>query len=351
LKPLLDAYREGWLLLAVPLSRRRFLRHVVEVCVALSGLAAIGCVSQRSGTSTRATKIPLVGILGSAPPRLFRAFQEGLRDLGYIEGQTIRLERRVTEGQNEPLDRLARELVEARVDVLVAGGSQAVQAARNATSTIPVVMAFSGDAVVSGLVRSLARPGGNVTGLTISSYQLNSKRLELLQEMIPGVSRVAIFLNPNNPSHPAVLRSFRQAGASLGVRLQPFDVRPQEDFQNAFAGAVEASVQAVIVLGDQLTLAHQPQIAALATERRLPGMYTVRDFVEAGGLVAYGPSLPAMFRRAASYVDKILKGASPQDLPVEQPALFELVINLKTARAIGLTIPPSLVARADEVIP
>jgi putative ABC transport system substrate-binding protein len=299
-------------------------------------------------------RVPRIGYLGNSAPaleaELVGAFRQGLRDLGYTEGQNIRIEFRWAEGRFERLPELAAELVRLKVDVLLTAGTPGPLAAKQATQTIPIVMASVGDAVASGLVTSLARPGGNVTGSNTFSPDLEGKRLELLKEIVPRLSRIAVLLNPSNP-FMALGWEQAQAGAqALRLKLEPVEVRAAEEFEAAFAAIARQRPSALFMIDDRFLLAHRARIIAFAARQRLPAMYSYKEFVDAGGLISYAPSYPAMFRRAATYVDKILKGARPGDLPIEQPTKFELVINLKTAKALGLTIPQSVLARADEVI-
>jgi putative ABC transport system substrate-binding protein len=301
-------------------------------------------------------KVFRIGILGNVPPtypegaRVWGAFIEGLRDLGYAEGQNITIVHRSSEGKFQRLPDLAAELVRLKVDVIVAPASQNVLAAKQASRTIPIVMAGSGDPVGTGFIASLARPGGNVTG---SSYfvglDIYSKQLELLKETVPKVRRVAILSNPTNPAHPLWMREIKGAGRSLGVQLQFLEARGPTEFDGAFAAMAKERAGALLVVADGMFMLHRTRLADLAAKSRLPSL-GYRELVEAGGLMSYGPSLPDLWRRAAIFVDRILKGAKPADLPIEQPAEFELVINLKTAKALGLTIPPSLLQRADQVI-
>jgi putative tryptophan/tyrosine transport system substrate-binding protein len=298
--------------------------------------------------------VPRVGILFPSPlsatSHLLEAFRQGLRELGYVEGQNIALEFRSAEGREERLPDLAAELVRLKVAVILTGTGPGIRAAKRATQTIPVVMGNGGDPVAGGFVVSLARPGGNITGLTNMYAELIGKRLELLKEVVPKTSRVAVLLNADNA--PAVLfRDQEVAARTLGIRFQILEVRgPTPDLVNAFQAATREGAGALIVLDDPLTFSHRTQIVRHAAESRLPASYGFREFVEAGGLMAYGASIPHMYRRAATYVDKILKGAKPGDLPIEQPTKFELVVNLKTAKALGLTIPHSLLLRADQVL-
>ena len=296
---------------------------------------------------------PRIGVLvtpspSSMSPNL-EAFRRGLHEHGWLEGQNITIEYRWAEGQVERLPDLAAELVRLKVDLMVVGGTQAIQAAQQATTTIPIVMAASGDAVGTGLVTSLSRPGGNITGLTALNPDLSGKRLELLKEAVPGLARVAILWHGGHPPSILAMQETEAAGRALGLRLHSLEVRGPNDFERVFAAAPREGAEALIVLSSAFFSAERRRIVDLVTKYRLPSMFSIRAFVEAGGLISYGPSSTDMWRRAATYVDKILKGAKPADLPVEQPMKFELVINLKTAKALGLTIPPTLLFQADEV--
>jgi putative ABC transport system substrate-binding protein len=296
-------------------------------------------------------KIPRVGFIAGSNPAATEhtvgAFQQGLRELGYVEGQSIALEVRWAEGRMERIPELVAELVGLKMDVLVAAISPAALAAKKATSTIVMVTA---DPVGQSLVASLARPGGNVTGLSYFNEAIIAKRLELLKELVPGLVRVAVLRNPIITVHATFWQETEVAARKLGVALQPLDVRGPEDFEASFAAATRGNAQALIAFDDPLTIGHRPRIAGLAASSRLPAMYGFREFPDDGGLMSYGPSFADLFRRAATYVDKILKGAKPADLPVEQPTKFELVINRKTANALGLAVPSTLLAQADEVI-
>ncbi len=298
-------------------------------------------------------KIPRVGFIGGANPaaaeHTFGAFQQRLRELGYVEGQSIALEVRWAEGRIERMPELVAELVGLKMDVLVSPTNTGALAAKKATRTIPIVM-IATDPVALGLVASLARPGGNVTGLSYFNEATVAKRLELLKEFVPGLVRVAVLRNPLVTSHAIFWQETEVAARKLGVALQPLDVRGPEDFEAAFAAATRGNAQALVAFDDALTVAYRPRIAALAASSRLPAMYGFREFPEDGGLMSYGASFADLHRRAAAYVDKILKGAKPADLPIEQPTKFELVINRKTANALGLTVPSTLLAQADEVI-
>jgi putative ABC transport system substrate-binding protein len=279
------------------------------------------------------------------------AFREGLRELGYVEGQNVAIEYRFAEGRLDRLADLAAELVAAQVEVIVAAPSPSAVAAKRATGTIPIVMISVGDPEGLGLVASLARPAGNVTGLSFGvGMQTFGKALELLAEAVPGVRRIAILSNFSNPTHSLVKRELDAAARSVGVLLPRFDVGRVEDFEGAFAGMVDAQVGALMVITDALFISNAVRVADLCTKSRLPSMHGIREGVEAGGLMSYGAAIGDQWRRAAGYVDRILKGAKPAELPVEQPTKFELVINARSAAALGLTIPPTLLARADEVI-
>jgi putative ABC transport system substrate-binding protein len=293
-----------------------------------------------------------IGVLlhNGAPPGLLEGFREGLHELGYREGQNIALEVRDAAGQNARLSALVEELLRLKVDVILAVNTPAAQAAQKATATVPVVITRIGDPVSAGLVASLAHPGGNVTGLSFMHTELSAKRLELLRELLPGLARVVVLFNTGNPSHPPQIAELEHASAQLGLALLPLPVREPSDFPDAFQAATRARAEVLIVLDDTALTQHRGQLLTLAATHALPVVSRYKDFTEAGGLIAYGPSLPALYRRAAYYVDRILQGAKPADLPVEQPMQFELVINLKTAQALGLTIPPHLLFQADEVI-
>lgn len=277
------------------------------------------------------------------------AFRQGLRDLGYMEGRNIALDLRWAD-LPQHLPDLATDLVRGKVDIIVTQGTPAAQAAKRATSTIPVVMATAGDPVATGLVSSLARPGGNVTGNSILGPDLAGKGLELLKEIVPDASRIAVLSNPTNPTHALSVREAQAAAKTLGVALQVLEARGPDDFERVFQAARSGRADALRVFGDPVFTAHRTRLANLAIQSRLPSLYELSGFAEAGGLAHYGPSLPEMFRRAAVYVDKILRGAKPADLPVEQASKFELVINIKTAKALGLRIPQSVLLRADRVV-
>jgi putative tryptophan/tyrosine transport system substrate-binding protein len=278
------------------------------------------------------------------------AFRQGLRELGYIEGENITVEYRFAGGEEGQLQQLMDEAVRLKPDIIVTGSTPSIQAARNATHTIPIVMAISQDPVRDGLVASLARPGGNVTGLSVLAPELTGKRLELLREIVPAVTRVAVIWNTGNPGNPALFGDTEAAARALGLQLHSLGVRSPADFPGAFAAATRSRATALATLSDAFMVSNRLHIAELAVRHRLPAVAPNRVYVEAGILMSYGPDLAATHRRAATYVHKILTGAKPADLPVEQPMTFELLINLKTARALGLTMPQSVLVRADKVI-
>ncbi len=328
----------------------RLIGFAVALALGLA-LAPLAAEAQQPG------KVHRVGILGTTPPtddpdsaRFWRAFLEGLRDHGYVEGQNIIIERRFSEGKQERFPGLAAELVRLKVDLIVAGAAAATRGAKQATTTIPVVAVGVSDPVGLGLVASLARPGGNVTGLATLFPELAAKRLALLKETLPRVSRVAVLWNSANPGNVIILKEVQVAARTLGVTLQSPELRGPDDFEGALAAITKERPEALLVLDDPLFFRYRTAIADFAAKSRLPAMHPFRESVEAGGLLAYSVNLSDMYRRAATYVDKILKGAKPADLPVEQPTKFELVINLKTAKALGLTIPQSVLGRADQVI-
>jgi putative tryptophan/tyrosine transport system substrate-binding protein len=302
-----------------------------------------------------AAKVYRIGYLSagsiSANPRVLEAFREGLRELGRIEGRNIIIEYRSAEGRFERLPDLVAELVQLKVDVIVAAPTPAALAARNATQTIPIVGTSLTDPVRLGIIASLARPGGNLTGVSYSvGADIFGKDLDLLRQAVPKVRRVAVLSNPAGPSQRLTMRNIKAAAQSLGLQLVLVEARGPGEFDGTFAAMARERAGALFVVTDPAFIPHRARLVELAARHRLPSMFTQKADVEAGGLMSYGPNFPDMYRRAATYVDKILKGAKPADLPIEQPTKFELVINLKTAKALGLTIPPSLVQRADEVI-
>ena len=294
---------------------------------------------------------PRIGILGGAPSPSLEAFRQGLRDLGYVEGRNIVLEYRWHEGKVDRAPALAAELVHGKVDVIVASSVPVIRAAQQATRTIPIVMAASFDAVETGLVASLARPGGNTTGLTLLSTDVVGKRLELLKEAVPGVSRLAVLLGPPAPADPLFLREVEVAAKAMRMRLQILRARDASELESAFTAMTRERASALLMSEHPVfSFALRTRLAELQAKHRLPTMVSFREFVEAGALMSYGADLADLSRRAAAYVDKILKGSKPAELPVEQPIKFALVINLKTAKALGLTIAPSVLVRADHVI-
>jgi putative ABC transport system substrate-binding protein len=326
-------------------DRRAFLASLTGGLLA----APLAAEAQQAG------KVPRVGYLNASSAAsatwVVEAFRQGLRELGYIEGTNILIEYRWADGRFERLAALAAELARSQVDIIVAQNTVAALAAKNATSTIPIILVTVGDPVGSGLVASLARPGGNVTGLSLfSTLAISGKQLELLKEAFPTLSQVAILANLANPPTADLLTETERAARSLGLRLRVVQVREPKEFGDAFATMKNERVPALLVIADPLVNDNRGRIVAFAATNRLPAIYPYRTFVDAGGLMSYGVDLSDLSRRAATYVDKILKGAKPADLPVEQPTKFELVINLKTAKALGLTISPSLLQRADQVI-
>jgi putative ABC transport system substrate-binding protein len=299
--------------------------------------------------------VPRIGLLWGGETAFARPYVEAARrafgELGHVEGKDFSIDYRFGERKPGAVNAGAAELVQLKVAVIVAAGDPAIDAARRATSTIPIVMVAAGDPVQAGFVASLARPGGNITGMTFLTRELAAKRLEILKEIVPTASRVAILWNPDNPGGLADFNATQAAATLLKLNLQSREVRTVLEFEGAFQSMADERAQGIVVLTDPLTATRAGKpIAELAAKHRLPTMCELREFTDAGGLISYGPSLLAMIQRAATFVDKILKGAKPADLPVEQPTTFELVINLKTAKALGLTIPPSLLARADQVI-
>jgi putative tryptophan/tyrosine transport system substrate-binding protein len=327
------------------MERRRFIEVIAGGLLA----APLAASAQQAG------KVPRIGFLGTTFPSDVSArldvFRQGLRELGWVEGQNIVIDYRFAEGRFDRLPDLAAELVRLKVDIIVAVPTPAAVAAKNATKTIPIVVISVGDPVGLGLIASLAHPGGNVTGLSFSvGLEIVGKQLELLKETVPKVRRVAILSNPANPAQPLGIREVKVAARSLGVQLQLLEARGPNEFDGAFAAMAKERAGALLVPAESLFVLHRTRLADLAARSRLPAAYGFREHVEAGGLMSYGPSVRDLFRRSATFVDKILKGAKPGDLPVEQPTKFEFVVNLKTAKALGLTIPQSLLQRADQII-
>jgi putative ABC transport system substrate-binding protein len=299
-------------------------------------------------------KIPRIGYLGassaSAASVRVEAFRQGLRELGYVEGKNIVIEYRFAEGKLDRLPALAAELVRLKVNVIVTGGSAPTRSAKEATVTIPIVMSSDSDPVGNGFVASLARPGGNITGLSTLAPELSGKRLELLKETVPKLSRVAVFGTSTQPGNAQLLKEVDLVATAFGVKLQYLDALDPKDIETAFRAASNGRADAVLVLQTPLFNSHRTQVVELAVKNRLPAIYYAAEWVEDGGLMAYGPNFTDSFRRAAMFVDKILKGRTPADLPVEQPMKFEFIINLKAAKQIGLTVPPNVLVRANRVI-
>ena len=318
---------------------------------AFIGSVACGLfASPLSAFAQQATKIHRIGVLANSEGPTWDGLRRGLRELGYVEGRNLAMEWRWAEGRPERFADFAIELAQSKVDLIVTSGNQASLAAKKATSSIPIVMALGANQVKLGLVESLARPGGNITGLSNVASDLLGKRLELLKEIAPKVARVAVLLNPANPTEPLVFREMLTAAAVIGVQMQSIEVLTPEDYPAAFAAATSSRANALFVFANPVNWKHRQLITDFALRNQLPAVYEERIFIEAGGLLSYAPSFPDMGRRAATYVDKILKGAKPGELPIEQPTKFELVINAKTAKALGLTVPKALLLRADEVI-
>jgi len=319
-----------------------------ETIIALVALGGVPLAAE----AQQAAKIARIGYLSSSLAdglHTTEAFRQGLRDLGYVDGSNVAIEYRDAEGKLERLPALAAELVALKVDVILAAGSLLALAAKQATKTIPIVFAAAPDPVTDGLVTSLARPGGNVTGLSNLAPELVGKRLELLTQAVPGVSRIAVLWQPGGAGE-RTLQAAEAATRPLGVRLQFVEARGPDDFDRAFSDMTSARAGALTVFGGAMFLNERRRLVDLVAKNRLPAVYVVREYVDAGGLMSYGPNIADNYRRAATYVDKILKGAKPADLPVEQPTKFELIVNLKTAKSLGLTIPQSVLLRADKVI-
>jgi putative ABC transport system substrate-binding protein len=322
--------------------------------VLISGLCALIFALCCSAEAQQPKKLPRIAFLGgssgSAYASFIEAFRQGLRELGWIEGQNLVFELRYGEGKLDRLPDLAAGLVRDNVDVVAVSGARAVLEMKNATQTIPIIMTTIEDPVAMGIVQSLARPGKNITGLTNLAPELSGKRVELLKEIVAKLSRVAVLWPPDAAGAVVTFKDTQSAARTLGLQVQSLEVRTATEFDAAFRTATKERTEAIVVLQSALTNAHRKLIADLAATNRLPGMYTQRDYVEAGGLISYGVDTRDLYRRAAVYVDKVLKGANPAELPVEQPTKFELVVNLKTAKKIGLTVPQSVLYRADSVI-
>jgi putative tryptophan/tyrosine transport system substrate-binding protein len=324
-------------------------KKILGLLLAIFVLATAPCAQAQ-----QATRIPVIGRLGASSPSAeaarAEALRQGLHELGYIEGKNIVIEWRHAEGKLDRVPALAAELVRLKVDIIVTAGPAATRSAKQATATIPIVMAYDDDPVGSGFVASLARPGGNITGLSTLSPEISGKQLELLKEIVPKLSRVGVLGDVIRPGTPQALREINVAADAFRVQVQYLEVRGPKDIETAFRAASKERADAVLVLGSAVLTTHRTAIVELAVKSRLPTIYNRPEFVEEGGLVFYGVSYTELFRRAATYVDKILKGAKPADLPVEQPKKFEFIINLKAAKQIGLTVPPNVLARADRLI-
>jgi len=325
------------------MDRRRFL---------LTSLAGALAAPVAGEAQLALGRVYRIGILSpdSPPPGLFEAFQEGLRELGYVDGKNVAMESRNAGGKNERLAALANELVQLEVDVILTVNTPAARAAKNATATIPIVVTRVADPVKSGLATSLSHPGGNLTGLSFSAVDVAPKQLQLLKEVLPGISRVGFLWYADNPAATTGVEGMESPAAQMSLQSLRLPVRDSSDFQGALRAAARARVQALVVFEDVWLTKHRLEILNGAMRHSLPVISLYKDFTEAGGLFAYGANTPALYRRAAYYVDRILKGAKPKDLPIEQPTKFDFIINLKTAKVLGLTIPPSLLARADQVI-
>ena len=322
--------------------------------ITILALCAMLFALSYSASAQQPKKVPRIGFLGASSASVLaariEAFRQGLRDLGYLEGKNIVIEWRSAEGKLDRLPALAAELVRLKVDVIVTTGPAPTRPAKEATSTIPIVMAFDNDPVGNGFVASLARPGGNITGLSTLAPEISGKQLEVLKEIVPRLSRVAVLGSSTTPGNAQSLKETELAAGAFGVKVQYLDVRDPKDIDTAFRATGKGRADAILVLTSPIFNPYRTEIADLAVKNRLPAIYSTPEFVEDGGLMTYGVSLTDLYRRAATYVDKILKGAKPADLPVEQPKKFEFIINLKAAKQIGLTIPPNVLVRADRVI-
>jgi putative tryptophan/tyrosine transport system substrate-binding protein len=326
----------------------------LKKAVLLSLLVVVQLAGAIRANAQQPTKIPRVGFLTTtslaAVSARVEAFQQGLRDLGYVEGKNIVIELRSAEGKADRLPELAAELVRLNVDIIVTAGATDTKVVKKATNTIPIVFAQDGDPIANGFVASLARPGGNITGLSTLAPEISGKQLELLREIIPKLTRVAVFGTSTRVGNEQSLKEIELAAGAFKVKVQYLDVLDPKDIETAFRAASKARADALHMLQSPILFSQRPQLADLAVKYRLPAIYPQTEYTEAGGLMYYGTSTPDLFRRAATYVDKILKGRKPADLPVEQPIKFEFIINLKAAKQIGLTIPPNVLARADRVI-
>lgn len=334
------------------MRRFRGVRAGVVTRLATGIAALVLLITPAAGETQQAATVPRIGVLlhDGAPPGFLEAFRDGLRDLGYPEAKNIVLELRNAEGKNGRLAALADELVQLRVDLILALNTPAAMAAKKATATIPIVIARVTDPVRSGLVASLARPGGNVTGLSFNNSELAVKGLEILREALPGITRVSVLSNAGNPAHKPQVLAMESAGERIGLKLHSVPLRSPNDLQPSFQAIAKARAEALFVLDDTALTGQRSEILKLASAQSLPVVARYKDFADAGALIAYGPNLPAVYRRAAYYVHRLLQGASASDLPLEEPSVFDLVVNLKTAKALGLTISRSVLARADDVI-
>jgi putative ABC transport system substrate-binding protein len=328
------------------ITRRKFL--IVAGTTVLS--RPFASIAQQPSKVWRVGFLSLRSRPASLAPDTFLAFSNGMRELGYVEGKNLVIEWRLADNKYERLSDLAAELVRLKVDAIVAAGSAATSAAQKATTTIPIVFGGTNDPVGSGFVKSLARPGGNITGLSNVSVEMSPKLLEMLLTMAPKLSRVAVLVNPTNSGHATMLKNVQAAAQQANVKVLPVEVRTPQEIETAFSAMTKENAGAIVVVRDALLNQQVRQIVQLAAKHRLPLVAAIREYVDAGGLMSYGPSINDSYRRAATYVDKIFKGAKPGDLPVEQPTKFELIINRKTAKALGLTIPQSLLISADKVI-
>jgi putative ABC transport system substrate-binding protein len=323
---------------------RRRAAHLIAIAITALAVGPLVSAAEQPGKMHR---IGVLSLADQTSTKIFDAFRGGLRDLGYVEGRNITIEYRLAAGDFSRLPAMAGELVRLPVDVIVVDGTNAAQIAHDATQTIPIVGALGPDPVAAGLAASLAHPGGNATGFSGFGIEQSGKRLQLLKESVPGISRMAALVNPTYPENN---RATEEAARTLGVQLRTIEVATPDDIPAGFAAAAAGGAEALVFLPGPVFWNYRARIIALAAQYRMPAIYAEREYVDDGGLLSYGPSVPDNFRRAATYVDKILKGENPGDLPIERPTKFELVINLKTAKALGITVPQSLLARADEVI-
>ena len=313
-------------------------------------LAALLLALGLPAEAQKPAKVPRIGVLSGPTEPGVEAFRQGLRELGYAEGKSVTIEHRSAEGKLDRLPGLAAELVQLKVDVIVGSGNLAISALKEATQTIPIVIAIAGDPVGSGFIASLAHPGGNITGLTVIAEQLSGKRLELLKEINPKITRVAVFRSATTPIHAVLWKETQDAATPLKIQVFPLDIRGPDDIESGFGTMVREHANAFIVLAEPVSFTNRKRIVDLAAKNRLTAMYPWNEFADSGGLMAYSPNRDDLWRRSATYVDKILKGRKPADLPVEQPTKFELVINLKAAKQIGVTIPQSVLYQANKVI-